>query len=59
MELCIKNDNSLSLIKHNGTYTLAVYGEDYGRVLVWQTDKHKELTDFVNSKLFPQNLQQL
>jgi hypothetical protein len=53
MQLCVAKNNNHCLIKNEKTYTLAVYDKDYGRIIVWDATKHPQLTEFIDTKLFP------
>lgn len=52
MQLCVAKHKNLCLIKNEKTYTLAVYDTDFSRIVVWDIQKHKQLTEFIDSKLF-------
>jgi hypothetical protein len=54
MSLYVK-DSGLCLIKDHErrTYTLTVFDKDSSRRIIWVTEQHKELTEFVDKKLFP------
>lgn len=53
MKLYHCNDSNLCLVKdeERRIYTLAIYNNEMGRRLIWNQDKHKELTAFID-KLF-------
>jgi hypothetical protein len=53
MKLYHCRDRNLCLIKdeEKRLYTLTVYDRDSGRSVVWNSDNHKALTEFVD-KLF-------
>ena len=53
VSLCVTNNkNNLTLLRNEHIYSLKVYGNDWSRTIVWDKNKHPQLTEFVD-RMFP------